>query len=390
MLNTLNSIKVILISYGILFVANGLFTTFISVRAGLESFSILQIGWMMSSYFVGLLLSSLVAPYFLPKFGFCRSFIIFSLTIAIASLLFQAFLHAPMWVVLRFIVGFCIGTLIVITESWINSSSDNTVRGRILSIYMLVNNAAIATGQVLFSFSDPTGFDIFVLVSILLIGSAFPLLLSHPKEPALPELNNISVVAVIKRVPVGMAAALIAGCANASLFSLGPIYAESLQLSFANVGFFMACATAGGLALQWQLGKLSDLKDRRYMLFVSAFGSSVMCAALVLLPNHGLQLLLVLAFLYGAMSMTLSPLASAYVNDQYGGAKASKISGAILLVYGLGAVSGPILSSWVMNHLGGKGLFVSSGTLFFAYALVVLFGIIRKPQFSAMSARKEG
>ncbi|KKK61526.1 hypothetical protein LCGC14_3013460, partial [marine sediment metagenome] len=43
------------------------------------------------------------------------------------------------WLVLRFVDGFCLAGLFVVTESWLNARVNNNNRGGILAIYMVVN-----------------------------------------------------------------------------------------------------------------------------------------------------------------------------------------------------------------------------------------------------------
>ena len=56
MLTTLKSIASLLLSFGLLLMANGLFATLLGVCSSLEGFSTFVVGLIMSGYFVGLLL----------------------------------------------------------------------------------------------------------------------------------------------------------------------------------------------------------------------------------------------------------------------------------------------------------------------------------------------
>ena len=50
------------------------------------------------------------------------------------------------------------------------------------------------------------------------------------------------------------------------LFSMGAVYVTKLGFDIAQVANFMGAMMAGGMILQWPLGKLSDLIDRRWVI----------------------------------------------------------------------------------------------------------------------------
>ena len=82
MIATLYSVSSILLGAAILIVGSGLFGTLLGVRAGLEGFPDVVIGLIMSAYFVGFFVGTLVCPAIVRRVGHIRAFTMFA---AIAS-----------------------------------------------------------------------------------------------------------------------------------------------------------------------------------------------------------------------------------------------------------------------------------------------------------------
>ena len=53
------------------------------------------------------------------------------------------------WAAMRFVGGFCMAGMIVVTESWINERCTNQTRGQVMAFYMITNYLAAGSGQFL-------------------------------------------------------------------------------------------------------------------------------------------------------------------------------------------------------------------------------------------------
>ena len=73
--------------------------------------------------------------------------------------------------------------------------------------------------------------------------------------------------------------------------------------------------------------------------------------------------LMLLGTLWGGMAFPLYSVAVALTNDHVGHAKYVKVSSGLLLLYGIGAVAGPLLAALVMSALGPGGLYLFSGAV---------------------------
>jgi MFS family permease len=164
---TLGTVVSLLFSYGLLLLANGLFSTLLGVRTQVEGFSATLVGFIVAAYFTGLLLGGLFASNVVTRVGHIRSFAAFASVMSVSALLIPIFVTPLAWMILRMLGGFCMAGMIMVTESWLNESASNKTRGQVLSFYMIVNYFAAGCGQFLLNVGDPSQYELFSLASSL-------------------------------------------------------------------------------------------------------------------------------------------------------------------------------------------------------------------------------
>jgi MFS family permease len=120
----------------------------------------------------------------------------------------------------------------------------------------------------------------------------------------------------------------------------------------------------GGAASQWPLGALSDRIDRRYVMAICAsLGFAASLAILAFgerLPAPGIVLL---SGLWGAAAFPLYSISVAHSNDHAAQHEFVAVSSGLLLMYGIGAIIGPLLASGLMQLMGARGLYAFTGTI---------------------------
>jgi MFS family permease len=121
----------LLLGFGILMLGDGLQGTLLAVRADLEGFSATLTGLVMSTFYVGFLLGSIMTPRITIRVGHIRVFAAFS---SAAILMHALIVTVPAWIAMRLISGFCFAGLYIVAESWLNDRADNESRGRLLSL----------------------------------------------------------------------------------------------------------------------------------------------------------------------------------------------------------------------------------------------------------------
>lgn len=363
MRETLKSVFALLLSFGLLQVANGLLSTVLGIRSDIESFDTAVIGVVMGSFFFGILLGAQYAIGVVARVGHIRAFGIFASVISISALAHVLHINVFTWILLRMMAGFCIAGMVMVTESWINERAENQFRGRILSLYMITNYAAAGTGQLLLPLADPAGYKMFSLASIVFSLALVPVLLTRAPTPDLPGRIQTSLREVFATSPLGMVGSICAGMLGATTYGLSPVFSRQIGLSLGETSLFMGALVLGGLLLQWPLGHLSDRLDRRTVLMGTAFATALAAGAIAFSAEKGLVFLIPSALLFGALSFTLYSLSAAQANDLAAPGTMIQTARALLVAYSLGAIAGPVLGGQVMSFLPPEFLYVYCGVI---------------------------
>ena len=75
----------------------------------------------------------------------------------------------------RAIIGFCFSGVYLVAEPWLNNDASNENRGKALSLNMIIQMAGIVTGQGVLVLADPSGYVLFIIISILVSISLAPI-----------------------------------------------------------------------------------------------------------------------------------------------------------------------------------------------------------------------
>ncbi|MDA1180022.1 MAG: MFS transporter, partial [Planctomycetota bacterium] len=187
--------------------------------------------------------------------------------------------------------------------------------------------------------------------------------------------------------PTGMTGSFASGLIMGSVYGLGPLYAQMIGFDASRTAEFMGAMIIGGLMLQWPIGKISDLLDRRIVIAGVALASLVVSIGLVASGTSGGAGLLALIALFGGLSFTLYPLSVAYTNDHLGPEDLVPASGGLVMAYGIGAALGPLGGALVIEALGAGGLFVYNGAV---SGLTLAFVLLRMRARASVPAAEQG
>ncbi len=377
----------LLLGFGILMLGDGLQGTLLAVRADQEGYSATTTGLIMSSFYVGFLSGSIMTPRIVLQVGHIRVFAALAAMASAAILVHAVFLHVAVWVGLRLISGFCFAGLYVVAESWLNDRATNETRGKLLSLYMLVTYIGVGLGQLLLNLADPQGYPLFVLTSVLISIAVVPLLLSATASASFEESVHIEIKELFKLSPLGVFGMFVEGFVTATFFALGPVYAQRLGLPLKEISYFMAAAMAGTVILQWPIGALSDRFDRRLILTIVVLLTSLAAFACIPLSSESTTVLLLAVAVFAGLALPLYSLCLAHTNDHLEPAQMIAASGTLVLISGLGAVTGPLLVAAMMDSFGNQSFFTSIGI---AYLLTGAFALYRMTQRPTTPLDKQG
>ena len=184
-----------------------------------------------------------------------------------------------------------------------------------------------------------------------------------------------------------MAGGLANGLSNGVIFGMGAVYANARGMSNAEISLFMGLVLLGGMLLQWPVGRISDLLDRRKVII----GVTALAAFLALIagsfPDMPLWSLLVLTFLLGGMSLPMYSLCGSHLNDFLEPKQMVAASSAYVLVSGLGAILGPTSASAAMHLAGPEGFFLLLGLV---NCFIALFALWRMTRRASMPLEDQG
>lgn len=336
---------------------NGLQGTLLGVRSTLEGFDTVVIGVILAAYYVGFLAGSRFTLRALGKVGHVRVFAALASVASTAALLYSLFVNPPAWLAMRFVTGFCLAGLYVVSESWLNDQSNPSNRGRTLSIYMIVTMGGVTGGQFLLNVEDPAGFELFIIASALVSVSLVPMALSEASSPRVIQADPLPLRTLLKIVPTGIVTMFSNGAAAGALLAIGPVYATQIGMTPAQVALFIAAALIGSTLFQLPIGQLSDRVPRRGVMAVTAAIATAAAVAGVT-TSTGLGAAGAM-FVLGASMFPLYSLAIAYTNDWIEDHQRVGASGLLVMVNGVGAVIGPLATSAVMEIFGPEAFWWS-------------------------------
>ena len=381
MFKVLSGSWALLLGMMMLQVGNGMQGTLLGVRGALEGFSTFQMSIVMSSYFLGFLAGSRMAPEMIRRVGHVRVFAALGSLISAVLIMYPTIADPWAWAVGRVMIGFCFSGVYVTAESWLNNSATNETRGKSLSLYMIVQMIGIVSAQGIMVMADPAGYVLFVIPSVLVSLAFAPILLSVSPTPAFDTTKPLSLRQIMNISPLGCVGMFLTGGVFAAQFGMAAVYGAEVGLSVAQISSFVAAFYIGAVFVQYPLGWLSDRMDRRKLIA----GVSVMTgigALIGMVFGANFWMLLVAAFLVGGTSNPLYSLLIAYTNDFLEHDDMAAAAGGMVFINGLGAIAGPLLVGWMMGAMGPGGYFLYMAVLMF---MLVGYAIYRMTQRAAPS-----
>jgi len=383
MTRNLLSVAALLFGTLFLFMGNGLQGILLPVRGNLEGYATTTLGLLGTSWAAGFVIGCLVAPKLVRRVGHVRAFSGFIAIIAIIALVSGIIIDPIWWVILRAVTGFSTAGTSMIIESWLNERANNESRGAIFSLYIGITLLGVVGGQLMIPLEDVRTPVLFMICGIFYCIAMLPTTLSTAASPQPLKAVKLDLPALYRNSPVSCLGILLVGIANGAYGTLGAVFGAGAGLSDTAIAVMMSATIFAGAIMQLPAGRLSDRIDRRYVL--AAMSAIAALAGLLIFVLHPSSptFLIGLVILYGAVANTLYPIAVAHANDFAASEDFVKVSGGLLLLYGIGTVIGPTIGGPVMSVISPHALFLVTAL---AHLLITGYAIVRSRIRAAIPA----
>tara|TARA_Y100001970_G_scaffold294032_1_gene446072 strand:+ start:4348 stop:5637 length:1290 start_codon:yes stop_codon:yes gene_type:complete len=375
------------IGIGTMMIAHGLQMQVMGIRSVVEDFSVITTGIFMSGYYIGYFSGSKTTPKLVQKVGHIRVFAAFASLASLSALLAAVYVNPVMWTLSRFVTGISLVSCYIVTESWLNDRATNKNRGQLLSAYMIILYSGLGIGMLLLNVSNPKNYEPFILVSVLLSLALVPILLTKRSAPKFKKIGTISVQELYKISPLGTVSSFCTGIIHAAFFSLMAVYATKSNFTLFETSILLFIATLSGVIFQGPIGYFSDKLDRRKVIVAVTFLSAIFSFFAIILGGSNLAnmylsieisyskiLFFIVVGLYAGLCLPLFSLNLAHTNDYVPKEKFVAAGGGLQLIFGFGAISGPIICSLFMDWFDTNGFFIF---LIISHVIIGLFGIYR-------------
>ena len=384
-LRLVNPLIAPLLSLGFIVCSSSPFTTFISLKLQAENITETIIGFVHAAFYLGFLVGSIRAEKVIKRIGYIRAFSTFSALFGFTILILSLKVNPILWMFMRFLAGLSIAEIYVIIESWLLAGSTSKTRGRILSIYMVILYASQSFSQLFLNITPLTTTLPFIMFAILCFASIIPVTLNYSKAPETShEGEKITFKETYNSAPFSFFGCLISGLLLSSIYSFLPLYAK---LSNISAPYIMTITLAGGFLLQWPLGLLSDMFNRRKVLLLISIFVFVPSFIIIFL-NHTITLIFSLCFMIGGFTFAIYPISITQVCDRFDSKHIPYVIGIMSLAYSIGAIFGPILTSLFME-LTSEGIFIYIAILSAILSFIGLYYIIKNPLITPKAEKTE-
>jgi MFS family permease len=289
--------------------------------------------------------------------------------LAISSLSFSLFPSIYLWFLLRFLMGFGLAGVYVLTESWLSFHASAERRGKTFATYRIIELLAWSVGTVLIDYFSrmPSEFH-FALVTLFLILSAIPLSLTQLPQPEGITPFHLNLKVLWETSQYSTLTTFMIGLSNSAIWLMTPLFLLSQNINETKIPYYFIAYIFGGLLSHYPLGILSDKLDRRT---VVTFQAALAGATTIFLLRFQLPAFFVLGF----FNMPIYSVSTTHALDRANPEEYGRISAQLLFTYSLGAIFGPLLCGFLLSLFGPEG-YVNQ--LLVIFSLMTLFGFYQK------------
>lgn len=341
-------------------------------------FSPVEIGLLASGHFAGFLLGCVFGPHLVRRAGHSRAFAVMAGAAVISIIAHPLIPDAYFWALIRVLSGFSVAGCYTLIESWLQAKITNDIRGRVFSIYRLVDMSGQIMANAVIATLTPASYISYNLLAIIMCLAILPLALTQSKEPELPERIDYQPLFAIRISPLAGLGVVVAGLSTATFGSVGPIYAIAVGLDLSQIALFLVVSTVGGMVSQVPAGILADKISRRAVLLVFSIMASALCLLMTFpiadILLWGVPLVYLLSFLFGFTTFPIYSICAAHASDFVPQDRMITLSASLIFLYATGAIVSPLMAGVIIEQYGATMMF---SMIAVAHILLMIFTVYR-------------
>lgn len=377
----LTSITSILMSIFAMALGNGLMFAYIPFTLAQQGYPAWIAGSVVTAIAAGGVVGCLLAGPLIRRVGHARMFACFAALSIFSVAIVATGIWPAGWLTARFIYGLASNGIFIVTQSWLNHSSDNSWRGRAMSVFYMAYVIGVGAGSFLFGQLPDDG-RLAPLISIMFSTlGILPIGLTRLDAPPPPEKTDIDLRATWRASPVGLIGIFAAGGLSMLVQGFTPIYAATNGLGQSGIATLMFLMQLGMLAVQLPLGALSDRMDRRIVLAGTCFLVCAMALTAALTPFNGLLLVALVFALWSGATETIYSLSNAHANDRARPDDYVTLASTMLVVWSAAAFVLPAIVTSITPIFGPRAFMYAA---IIVSILTAIFVLVRLRQRDAV------
>ncbi|EHS51017.1 major facilitator superfamily MFS_1 [Rhizobium sp. PDO1-076] len=379
MINSLASIATLMFSTLLMMAGFGLMGFMLPIRSISEGWSTFTISVIATGYTFGFTVSCVVTPIFVRRVGHVRVFGALITLLTVSILLCALVVEWWAWMIFRGLSGFAIAGAYLLIESWLNERVNNANRGALFSVYMVTCLVGSIGGQYIVPLGNPDGPELFMVCALIFSLALFPVALSTAQSPTPIAEAKFDLKRLYRRSPLAFFGSLLSGALSGTWGSLGGVYSQNIGMNTTEGATLLAALLAGGAISQVPIGRLSDRIDRRLVMIGAGVFGVLACLMMTMFDADNAIAVYIAGFFIGTVLYPVYSLNVAHANDLAEPDEYVTLSSAIMILYGLGTVTGPVMAGSLMQWLGPGALIWFLATAFALYASYAGWRISRRP-----------
>jgi MFS family permease len=311
-------------------------------------FSETVIGANASMHAVGVLAAAFFLPRAASLLGMRRAVLAGLVLSALVLLLFPFMPDFRLWFPLRILLGAASEALFVLSETWLNALSSEATRARAMAVYTAVLSLGFALGPVILSLVGTDGPAPYITGAGLAVFAAVFILSPKIHAPAVEKPAHANPARFMKLSPSAMAVTALNAAVETAGLTFLALYAVNLGWEEPQATRLMSCIMAGAIVLQLPIGWLGDKMDRRKLLILLAAAASLGALAWPSALTNPFATYGLL-FVWGGLFVGIYTIMLAVVGSRFSGSELIGLYAAMGLMWGVGAMLGPLLAGGAMQ-----------------------------------------